>query len=50
MEDIPIIQTAVTTEIRMALNTEPILPMIVDITLSECTIATTVEAHLQGNV
>ena len=50
MEDIRIIQTTVTTKIRMALNTEPIPPMIVDITLLECTIATTVETHLQGNV
>ena len=50
MENTPIIQTAITTEIRMALNIEPISPMIVDITLSECTIATTVEEHLQGNI
>ena len=49
MENTPIIQTAVTAEIRMALNTEPIPPMIADITLSECTIATTVQGHSQGN-
>ena len=50
MENTPIIQTAVTIEIRMTLNTELIPPLIVDITLSECTIAATVEEHLQGNI
>ena len=50
MEIIPIIQTAVTIELRMALNTEPVPPTIMDNTLLECTIATTMEGHLQGNV
>ena len=50
MENTPVIQTTVTTEIHMALNTEPILPMMEDIILSECTIATPVERHSQGNI
>ena len=49
MAFIPIILSSVTTEIRMALNTNPIPPIIVNIALSNCTIATTVQGHSQDN-
>ena len=49
MAIIPIILSLVTTEIRMALNTDPIPPTIVNIALSDCTIATTIQGHSQGN-
>ena len=49
MAIILIIGTTITTKIRMALNTEPIPPTIMDIILSECTITTSVQGHLQGN-
>ena len=50
MTFIPITLSPVITEIRMALNTEPIPPTIVNIALSDCTIATTVEGQSQGDV
>ena len=50
MANIPTIVTPLTAEIRMAHNIEPLPPTIVDIALSECTIATIVEGHLQGNI
>lgn len=50
MTFIPIILSPITTEIRMALNIELIPPTIMNIALSDCTIATTVEGQSQANV
>lgn len=50
MAFILIILSLITIEIRMVLNTEPILPTIMSIVLSDCTIVTTVEGHSRGNV
>lgn len=50
MENTLVIQTVVTIDIRMALDTKPDFPMVVDIILSECIIATTVEGHFLGNL
>ena len=46
----PIILSLITTEIRMALNTERIPPTIMTIVFSNCTNATSEEGPSQGNV
>lgn len=50
MTFIPIILSLVITKIHTAFNIEPILPTIVNNTLSNCTIVTMVERHSQGNI
>ena len=49
MAFIQIILSSVITEIWMALNIDPIPPTIVNIALSDCSIATMVQGHSQGN-